>query len=552
MRGLLVRNGKTLLSGIDPVRRAERAADAVSISDRTLYFCPSVLYGYGLARLLSRLEESAPSSAVLCAEADPELFELTARNIDPALAADKKLLITNLSESQLSSDAEALRQIITLVSDTWGTRTFRRVETIRFTGGFQLFPELYDSIYETLNRQIAADWSNALTLARLGRLYICNALRNISLTALFPSIAELSFGDSPVLVLGAGPSLDEALDSIFRDGRKTDMYNKPESRSFKIVCVDTCLGALKDRGITPDLAVILESQHWNMRDFVGCKGWKTNFAADISAFPASAQILGGGGYLFFTPWTSLRIFKRLKSAGLLPAAVEPLGSVGLTAVALVRCLTGGKIICAGLDFSFTADRYHARGTPGHRSKLNAHTRLSGFANPAAYGECSFAAVSKSGGRVYTNPVMRKYRGLFEQEFGGDERVFDIEGSGLSLGIKTLSMKEAIDALITGDNSSVCPRESVRPRADKSQLNRFYDSEKNRLIELRDMLCGETEMNNTRLNDLVDECDYLWAHFPDCASVRRPVPDEKFYTDVSFLKRVRVELDSALRLISHFV
>ncbi|MDR0502737.1 MAG: DUF115 domain-containing protein [Treponema sp.] len=589
-----VRNGKTLLSGIDPVRRAERTADAVSVSDRTLYFCPSVLFGYGLARLLSRLEASAPNSAVLCIEADPQLYELTLQNIDPALAVNKKLRITNLpaTASADSSAADALlanaplanaARLAAIVSEAWGTRAFRRIETIRFTGGYQLFPELYDSLCEALRRQIASDWSNALTLAKLGRLFIRNALRNISLVSVFPSVSELSFGDCPVLVLGAGPSLDDTLDSIvnsqlsLNSKRKEKIPFKPEDRPFKIVCVDTCLGALKDRGITPDLAVILESQHWNLRDFIGCRDWKANAAVDISALPLSAQILGGKGCLFFTPWTSLRIFERLKDAGLLPAAVEPLGSVGLTAVEIARCLTGGKIICSGLDFSFTADSYHARGTPGHRSKLNAHTRLRSLANTAAYSETAFAAVSKTGVRVYANPVMRNYRDLFEQEFGSDRRIFDIEGCGLSLGIKTLSMKEAMEALNVNTEEFPQRRKGAKTAEGKEinsiddffscsprhggknfALDAFYKSEKNRLIELRDILCGEAEMNNKRLNELIDECDYLWAHFPDragdfaagSAAGRRPEID--LQTDISFLKRVRIEIDSMLELISHFV
>jgi len=71
MQGLpFVRNGKTLLSGVDPQGRADRIASAVPVKERTLYFCPSPLYGYGLSNFLSRLKTEAPNSAVLCVEAD--------------------------------------------------------------------------------------------------------------------------------------------------------------------------------------------------------------------------------------------------------------------------------------------------------------------------------------------------------------------------------------------------------------------------------------------------------------------------------------------------
>jgi uncharacterized Rossmann fold enzyme len=540
MQGLpFVRNGKTLLSGIDPIGRAERAVNAVPVKDRTLYFCPSPLYGYGLSLFLSRLETEAPDSAVLCVEADGELYELAVRNIDPSVTANKLFHLTNICGSE---------GVCALVRDKWGARAFRRIETLRLTGGWQIFPEVYDSLCESLRREIAVDWSNALTLAKMGRLYIRNALRNLPLVLKFQSIADLSFGCAPVLVLGAGPSLDETLDAL--KNRYADILACPYDRSFKIVCVDTCLGALKERNIIPDLAVILESQHWNIKDFLACKGWNVNSVVDLSSLPASTNILSGERFLFFTPWTQLKIFERLKDAGLLPAVLPPLGSVGLTAVEIARRLTTGKIICSGLDFSFTTDKYHARSTPGHRSALNSQNRLHRIFNPAAYNQYSIAAVSKSGLSVYTNPAMKNYRDLFKQEFGGDSRIFDIEGTGLPLGIKTLSMEEAMGLLDKVDSEIFTQRHEgtkitkEEKREDADILIMFVEGEIDRLKELRNILTGETTADNERLNNLIDECDYLWAHFPDFAGGdHRPE-----LSDISFLKRLRTEIDPMLKIL----
>ena len=531
----VIRNGKTLLSGVDPVRLCERTADAVSVKDKTLYLCPSPLYGYGLARLLSRLETEAPNSAILCAEADSELYELTEKNIDPNLLKNKMLRITNISEAPA---------LCALVRETWGSPRFRRVEMLKFSGGWQLFPELYDSLCEALRREIAVDWSNALTLAKLGRLYIRNALRNLSLVTRLPSISNLSFGDAPVLVLGAGPSLDETLDSLRICG--------DSNRPFKIICVDTSLSALKDRNIVPDLVVILESQLWNLGDFIGCRGWNVRFAVDLSALPESARILGGDGFLFVTPWTKLRLFERLNATGLLPSVLPPLGSVSLSAVELARRLTRGKIIISGLDFSFTADKYHARSTPGHRGRLAAQSRFRGTGNAALH-TASFAAVSKSGLPVYSNPALNNYRSLFEQEFAADSRLFDIEGSGLNLGVKTLSMDEALGVL--SEKSSLrgaeAQREEGRGRKSAAGLTEkvltFLLGEKDRLINLRSILTGEEAAEEERLNVLVDECDYLWGHFPDYSLGRRAD-----LGDVSFLKRLRAEIDPMLALIERVI
>jgi hypothetical protein len=551
MQGLpFIRNGKTLLSGIDPVSRACKTADAVSVKDRTLYFCPSPLYGYGLDRLLARFETEAPSSVILCIEADPELYEIALQNIDSSLLADKKILLTNICNDE---------KLCVLVREAWNLKKFRRVDTIRFSGGWQLYPQLYDSLCETLRREIATEQSNILTMIKLGRLFIRNALRNLSLLMRFSSISELSFGEAPVLILGAGPSLDEILDALncrFADtlaGSEASVSPQKRGRPFKIVCVDTCLGVLKDRGIVPDLAVILESQHWNLRDFIGCRGWNVQSAVDISALPESAQLLTGKGFLFFTPWTSLRIFDRLKKAGFLPAAIPPLGSVGNTAVELARRLTRGKIICAGLDFSFTADQSHARSSPKHRTRLNTQTRFCGILNAASYDTDAFDAVSKSGLSVRSNANMKNYRSLFEQEFSGDLRVFDIAGSGLPLGIKTLSLKEAMTVLSEGGRDFSKERKAKEITKEKEEmirleLNSFFKNERKLLEELRGILCGEITEDKEKLGGLIDECDYLWAHFPDCAGGCRPNLEESSSLTVSFLKRLRAEIDPALALI----
>ena len=542
MQGLpFVRNGITLLSGHDPVRRCNRIADAVTVRSRTLFLCPSPLFGYGIEKLLSRIENEAPDSAVLCIEADKELYELSLKNIDASVSSNKKFRITNICDAANVCD---------FLGRAWGKRAFRRIEIVRFTGGWQLFADLYNTLSDALRREIATDWSNALTLAKLGRLYIRNAVQNLSLMQSFLSINELSFGEAPVLVLGAGPSLDDTLDALDKHFPQT--YRLPDKRDFRLICVDTCAAALKDRNIIPDLVVILESQLWNLRDFIGCKNWNVPAAVDFSALPQSAKILGSHGYLFFTPWTHLRIFERLKNLGLLPPAVPPLGSVGLSAVEIARRIGSGKIICSGLDFSFSVDKYHARSTPGYYAKINTQNRFSGLLNSTALDETSFAAESKSGDAVRSSPVMRNYRSLFEQEFGGDTRIFDITGSGLPLGLKTLCMEEVLSILGDGTHGGINTEApaGVKKHEVTEKLKVFINTEKDRLAQLKCILTGEAAAGKEHLNSLIYECDYLWSHFPDYSGGNTPDAAELINggeKTLSFLKRIRAEIDPMIKL-----
>ena len=545
-------NGKTLLSGVDPAGKADRVADAVAVADRTLYFCPAPLFGFGFERLLSRLA-GTPNSALLCIEADPELFPLSLIYFPEALRNNSRLRLTNLCEAA---------SLCAFVRQEWGPRAFRRIEIVRMNGGWQLFPELYNSLAESLRREIALEWGNAVTLTKLGRLYIRNTLRNLVLLPDRPSLALLSFGGEPTLVLGAGPSLDSLLDAL--PAHFGEKHRLPGSRPFRIVCVDTCLPALRERGIRPDLAVILESQHWNLEDFAGLSGWDIPAALDLSALPRSGTVLSGGLYLFFTPWTKLAIFGRLESTGLLPMAVPPLGSVGLSAVAIAGRLTGGTIITAGLDFSFTLDSYHARSTKGHLEKLRRQNRFEPLLNAqAAFNDGVFSTASKAGGKVLSNPALRHYRDLFERKFGAAQdndavrRIFDIAGDGLPLGIETLSAEGAIDVLCAGDTASDSAagggRKSSAPGVETAgKLRAFIRAEQERLTLMRNMLTGEAPVDHSELDTLIDECDYLWAHFPDYAAApeRRPGRTELeagSASAISFLKRLRVEIDPFLRL-----
>jgi hypothetical protein len=541
-------NGKTLLSGIDPAGRADRVAEAAAVSDRTLYFCPSPLYGYGLEHLLARI---APDSALLCIEAEPELFALSQQHFGAALINNPQLRLTNLCNA--GALCAFLRQ-------EWGLRSFRRVEMVRLTGGWQLFPALYDTLADILRREIAISWGNAMTLTRLGRRYIRNAIQNIALIPRYPSLRQLSFGAEPVLVLGAGPSLDPLLDALWLRFGKA--LQSPDARPFRIVCVDTCLASLRERGITPDLAVILESQHWNLEDFIGLSGWDVPAAMDLSALPRSGDVLSGGVYLFCTLWTELTIFERLNAAGLLPVSVPPLGSVGLSAVSIAWRLTSGIIITAGLDFSFTMDSYYARSAPGHKERLRGLSRFQSLINAdLVFGRTVTSEVSKAGNQVYSSLALRNYRDLFERAFGpaanaaanaASSNIFDLSGNGLPLGIVTLSPETAIEVLSSGKPELAVVADDVpgASAAVTGKLRDFIQGEQNRLTLARDMLSGATPLDHDTLVTLIDECDYLWAHFPDYAAAdhgpRRSELEAGSAAAVSFLKRLRVEIDFFLK------
>jgi hypothetical protein len=226
--------------------------------------------------------------------------------------------------------------------------------------------------------------------------------------------------------------------------------------------------------------------------------------------------------------------------------MAPLGSVGLTAAALARRLSSGPIITGGLDFSFTLDAYHARGTPGHLDRLFRQDRFHGIINAGgAFRRGVFKKTAKSGITVRSDPAMASYRDLFEQEFAGEKRIHDLRGTGLPLGTVPLSLEKARDILGSGPNTVYRLPAPPDGGSRKKAMETFIREEREALVKLRRILTGEIKSPEKPLEELLDQEDFLWAHFPDCAGKISGGPP---LGDLSFLKRVRVEIDPFIRLL----
>ena len=543
-RGLsLSYKGKILLSKVDPIGQAEKIIQSLDVKERTLYLCPSPLYGYGLSHLLDRIHKS---SAVLCVEADKHLFDIALKSInckDPrfhfALVEPSAASAGAASAGAVPADSgsvakEAAQEVCSLVNKIWEEHSFQRIELIRLNGGWQLYPEHYESIKDLLQKDISLKWTNTMIMIRLGRLYIKNTIRNLSLLPKSRDISLLNFHEAPILVLGAGPSADLILDKI-------SLYKKTNKRPFRIICVDSCLTLLKERGIEPDLAVILESQHVNLRSFLNSKQWGVKTLVDLSSLPLSATILGSDYYFGFTPWTSLKIFKRLEAAGLLPVTLTPLGSVGLTAVELALKFGSGPVVTAGIDFSYNLDSSYSRSSPVHLSRLVNNNCFNSLLNADnAFRKGTYTLKSKSGHTVRTDPVMMNYRNLYENEFGSNPRLFDISGPGLFLGTNTIAADKVFDLLNTSAASAGLFVSGEKVHISSEQVVDFVTGEIGIINEIKNILSGNIPLDELRLDKLLDDADYLWAHFPD---YRQQIGAK----DLSFYKRVRMEIEPFLKL-----
>jgi hypothetical protein len=117
----------------------------------------------------------------------------------------------------------------------------------------------------------------------------------------------------------------------------------------------------------------------------------------------------------------------------------------------------------------------------------------------------------------------------------------MRGTGLPLGIPVLSPEEAC-AVLKSDAPARRPARPVPALPDTALVRGFIKGEREKLALLKETLSG-TSACSANLEELLDYCSYLWLHFPECAGADGKRPSVQ---NISFLKRVRTEIDPFLR------
>jgi hypothetical protein len=521
-RGLSVLyRGRFLYSRYDPQKSPIEAAQAAAIPDETLVLCPSPLLGYGLSELLASLPAR---SFVLALEADENLMALSVERIPRDIFFNPKF--------KLIRTASVARVLETI--DALGQGPFRRAIRVDLSGGTALNVDFYRGVQSGIDEYIGRWWRNHVTLMRLGRNYARNFFSNChSLPASFALPAHTIA--RPIVVAGAGPSLDGSLPLIAEN----------RERIF-LLAVDTALPALNDSGIVPDAAVLVESQFWITRAFIGFRGSRLPVYADLTANPEAALATGGPVHFFHTAYASARFLSRFASYGLSPQSVTPLGSVGLSALELALSVSAPEvpILFTGLDFSWGTGYTHSRGAPAARDALALGFRLC----PAERSAISNASavetvIGKDGAPARTDPALSGYAALCAARFGSEVHLFDFGASGIPTGCAQVSIDDA-RSIIAGYAPSPLP-DPARASVDESRLTAFLSEEKDRLRAIRAILTGQDarkEGEADRLRECVEESDYLYLHFPDGY--------RGYSASDAFLRRIRIELEYFLKTLEH--
>ena len=564
---VLYRN-KYLYSKYNPQAAITAQIASLQIPDSTLILCLSPVLGYGLKELTEKLPAS---SYILALECDQMLMRFSLDHCDFSPFAQQRF-----SYIRTDSVAEVLKKIESLP-----LFPFKKCLVLSCSGGVQLNQVFYDEVRLYADEVISRFWKNRITLMHLGRNYAHNTFRNLlslarslakSMTEPLAKSPERSPAESPawcvpstkssfrlltgderirkpLLIAGAGPSLNTARDFIIKN-----------RNSFFLLAVDTAAAALLP-DIRPDAIVLVESQYWIDSAFIGLRKYGIPVFADLTASPRALQACDGNVYFFCTEYARLKYLERLYQT-LQPLILPPMGSVGLTTLQLALALTDPHlpVLHTGLDFAWQNGLTHAAGSSPIK-KLFAEINRTESPYKLSISTSMQRISGKQGLSYWTTPVLSGYAELYRHAFSGNERVIDIGTEGCFLNGRQADMTEAerilTDACASDADStaigtgclqtnaadtffdSVCESDTANERYEA--LCGYLAGEAEALTMLNDHLQGKRSISEHMMEQLFSERDYLYSHFPDAA--------RGYSLDLGFLKRAGIELRYLLKILS---
>lgn len=559
---VLYRN-KYLYSKYNPQAAIIAQIASLQIPNSTLILCLSPVLGYGLKELTEKLPAS---SYILALECDQMLMRFSLDHCDFSPFAQQRF-----SYIRTDSVAEVLKKIESLP-----LFPFKKCLVLSCSGGVQLNQVFYDEVRLYADEVISRFWKNRITLMHLGRNYAHNTFRNLlslarslaksparqmtgSLTRSLVRSPESSPAESsaweapsskrnfqlltgderirkPLLVAGAGPSLDTARDFIIKN-----------RNSFFLLAVDAAAAALLP-DIQPDAIVLVESQYWIDSAFIGLRKYGIPVFADLTASPRALQACGGSVHFFCTEYARLKYLEHLYQT-LQPLILPPMGSVGLTALQLALALTDPHlpVLHTGLDFAWQNGLTHAAGS-SPITKLFAEINRTESPYKLSLSTGMQRISGKQGLSYWTTPVLSGYAELYRHTFSGNERVIDIGTEGCFLNGRQADMTEAERILTDAGESNINADESIFTFACKSDtaneryeaLKAYLTGEAEALTILNDHLQGKRSISEHMMEQLFAARDYLYSHFPDAA--------RGYSLDLGFLKRAGIELRYLLKIL----
>lgn len=512
--------GRFLYSKKAPSSSIKSLISSILSFENTLFVFASPVLGYGLSSLISKLPLSSFLAIVECDETLDILFKKNGCQLQEK----------NLQYFHSSNILEIIKKL-----DEKTSFNFKKCYLIRASGGYALHQDFYNQLFQNLEARVANFWKNKITLIAMGRLYAKNIFKN-AINVLGDEKKRVyalkkSYVNKPIMVLGAGPSLDKSYEFILKNREK-----------LFLLAVDVLLPALSSLAITPDAVLLLEAQYWIEASFLASSNRDITLFTDITSNPHVFNMMKGNIFLYGSKYANMQFLKDIQDVFSNIPFFDSVGSVGLLAIQIALFISKNEtpIFHTGLDFSYDKGFSHSKGSSNCCNLMINNNRFKSlYPSETVFPSGVMKIEGKKGKMLFSTPILQSYAALYKKLFIKFSNLFDISNDGIVL--RELTSEEIaqkyIESFFETKHASVNLENS---EIEMTPILTYLKKEKEKLETLRNMLIGIETFDKEKFTSILKNSDYLYSHFPD---------NSLNVEDVSFLKRVRIELEAFYKIIT---
>jgi hypothetical protein len=341
----------SLHSRYNPQGEAERYLSTITIPPRIRCF---ILIEPGLGYLIPVLARRFPGAGILVLHAEAPSGEGFPQDGGAALSWDPSLPLP--AEQFLEQELENLA----FSGDSAGSFGAESIKIIEWRPSRDFYGERYVKLLAAAAAAIRRFDAEQRTLRVFGRRWFRNFFKNLRFRRYFPVCRELPL---PAVVTGAGPSLEESLDTIGKIKKQKNCF---------IIAASSSAMALLRRGIAPDLVLSTDGGGWALLHLyelfrgagltctAGNTGNQERPRGLAASFTAGLPSQCGALPILWISDGSLWQTLVLKGLGIPHLVLPQRGTVTATAVDLALILCRGEVGIAGMDLGARDIRTHAR------------------------------------------------------------------------------------------------------------------------------------------------------------------------------------------------
>lgn len=322
-----------LHSRYNPVAEAERYINSLLLRDEATCF---ILIEPGLGYLIPFLRQKRP---------DARLIMLHAAAPDDALVPEAASIPAWSPE-----DDEPLQRFL----ENEVTVGSAGIQVIEWRPALAVYGERYRGLLQETVEFIRGLDAGEQTLRQFGKRWFSNFFRNLRLLTRYAYLRSTLH--APVIVTGAGPSLESAL-SLIRE-------QKAQSPTL-ILAASSSTPSLLSVGLTPDFVISTDGGAWAQCHLYEClrdsirTHTRASFILAVSMSAALPSQCAEVPLLLMSDksqWQSLI----LRGLGLPFVSLPQRGTVTASALDLAFCLTSSDVVISGTDLAVNDIRIHAR------------------------------------------------------------------------------------------------------------------------------------------------------------------------------------------------